>query len=159
MVATSTTKCPEHVDPYSSAIRRSGGGDWGGSRRAAATVMVIAAGTKKIPTENIPSTQPTQSSAAETMHAIRRRRSSGTSATRTGTLRTTKTHEPSTENVLTPEHRVMPPESVGPHLLPRGANAATSAPRTATRNATTAKRFALHGTTIRACIACAAAGG
>ena len=103
--------------------------------------MVIAAGTKKVPTDGAPSTQPIQSSAAETMHAARRRRSTGTSATRTGTLTTTKSHEPSTEKALTPEHRAIPPGIVGSHLLPRGKKAATSAPRTDIRKATTAKRF------------------
>ena len=47
------------------------GGIGAGSRRDAAIVIKIAAGTKNIPTDHIPTTQPIHSSTAETIRARR----------------------------------------------------------------------------------------
>lgn len=98
----------------------------------------MAAGTKNSPTDNMPRTQPNHSSIAETIRARRCRTRTGITATSTGTDTTTRTQAPFTWNILTPYERVTdaplddPKDSV---TRPVGANAAMSAPRTATRNA------------------------
>src|SRR5204863_5324166 len=102
--------------------------------------MRIAAGRKKIPTDNIPRRHPIHSRTVEATIAGRRRTSRGTSATSTGTDTTTRTHAPSTENELVPEQRDTPPGAVAPHVVPSGAKAATSAPTTASTNAATTTR-------------------
>ena len=134
--------CPFGPTSTTSATQWAGtvgiGGIGAGSPRDAAIVIKIAAGTKNIPTDNIPRTQPNHSSTAETIRALRCRTRTGIKATSTGTDTTTRTQAPFTWNMLTLEERVEntplddPKDSV---TRPVGANAATSAPSPATRNA------------------------
>lgn len=122
-----------------------------GSCRAAATVIRTAAGMKNIPTEKAPMTQLVHSNTAETIAAFRWRTKTGMSATSTGTNTTTSTHAPLVWNMLTRYERDTVCTGPDNELLienelsidcPVGANAATSAPITASRKAASLNRFA-----------------
>jgi hypothetical protein len=70
---------------------------WAGRAQvpAAAIVVRTGAGTKNIPTENVPRTQQIHSNTAETIAAALWRTKTGMSAKSTGTGTTTSTHAPS----------------------------------------------------------------
>src|SRR5262249_11540742 len=73
-----------------------------GSDMDAAIVITIAAGTKNIPTVNIATTHPIQSSTVHTMRTMRSPRSNGTRVRTIGTETTTKTHDPFSSYVDAP---------------------------------------------------------
>ncbi len=136
------------------------GGNSAGSCRAAAIVIRIAAGTKNIPTENAPTTQPIHSTTAEMIAAFLWRTKTGMSATSTGTDTTTSTHAPLVWNMLTRYERDTVCTGPDNELLienelsiacPVGANAATSAPISASKKAASVNRFAFtHPAYVRA---------
>jgi hypothetical protein len=118
------------------------------SGTAAAIVIKIAAGTKKIPTDSNPSTQPIHRSVRETILALRRLRNIGISETTTGNVTTTDIHQPLTAKPEAFPQWVTPPGFIVPHELYIGPNATASAPSTAAKDAAIVNRSALTAASV-----------